>query len=136
MEKLRLERVYLSDRTLGSIYRNEEVIAKCLELPWKENKRAVSCIPEGVYRVIKQPPKPSRNYPYFRLPNVPNRSGILIHRGTKPEHSKGCLLVASRFRNINTSQPELEESSIKLTWLVTNLPEEFELEIKAKTTIA
>lgn len=133
MERLTLERVYLTDRTLGSLYRNGETIAKVLELPWKENKRAVSCIPEGVYRVIKQPPKPDRNYPYFRLPDVPGRSGILIHRGTKPDHSKGCLLVASRFRNINTSQPELEESTNKLTWLVTNLPEEFELEIKAKT---
>ena len=27
------------------------------------------------------------------LQQVPNRSGIRIHRGTKPEHSKGCILV-------------------------------------------
>ena len=25
--------------------------------------------------------------------NVPNRSGIRIHRGSKPEHSTGCILV-------------------------------------------
>ena len=25
--------------------------------------------------------------------NVPGRSGIRIHGGTKPEHSKGCVLV-------------------------------------------
>lgn len=132
MERLVLERVYLTDRTLGSLFRNGETIAKVLELPWKENKRAISCIPEGVYEVIKQPPKDSRPYSYFRLPNVPGRSGILIHRGTKPENSKGCLLVASRFRNINTSKPELEESTNKLTWMVTNLPDEWLLEIRSK----
>lgn len=27
--------------------------------------------------------------------NVPGRSGIRIHRGTKPEHSKGCILVSA-----------------------------------------
>ena len=27
--------------------------------------------------------------------NVPNRSGIRIHRGTKPEHSTGCVLVVA-----------------------------------------
>lgn len=132
METLTLLRVYLTDRTLGSLFRNGETIAKVLELPWKENKRGISCIPEGVYRVIKQPAKPTRNYPYFRLPDVPGRSGILIHRGTEPKNSKGCLLVGSRFRNINTSTPGLEESTNKLTWLVTNLPEEFLLEIRAK----
>ena len=27
--------------------------------------------------------------------NVPNRSGIRFHRGTKPEHSTGCILVVA-----------------------------------------
>lgn len=132
MEKLTLERVYLSDRTLGSIYRNGELICKTLELPWKDNRRAVSCIPEGVYRVIKQPPKPDRAYPYFRLPRVEGRSGILIHRGTNPLHSKGCILVGGRFKEIETDFPTLGESADKLTWMTNNLPEEFELEIRKK----
>ena len=130
MERIVLERVYLPDRTLGSLYRNGEAIAKTLELPWLDNRRGVSCIPEGVYQVISQPPKEGRPYPYFRLPNVPGRSGILIHRGTEPTHSKGCILVASRFRNINTSQPSLEESGKKLQWMIDNLPSEFELEVQ------
>ena len=132
MERLVLERVYLKDRTLGSLYRNGEVICKVLELPWLDNKRAISCIPEGVYRVIKQPPKESRPYKYFRLPTVPGRSGILIHRGTDVRHSKGCLLVASRLVDINTDQPKLSDSSSKLTWMTENLPDEFELLIRKK----
>lgn len=136
METLIIERVYLPDRTLGSLYLNGETIAKTLELPWKENKRSISCIPEGTYQVIKQPPKQDRPYPYFRLPNVPGRSGILIHRGTEPAHSKGCILVASRFRNINTSKPTLEESGKKLQWLIDNLPDDFDLIIRAKSVAA
>ena len=29
------------------------------------------------------------------LLNVPSRSGIRVHRGTKPEHSRGCILVSA-----------------------------------------
>lgn len=133
MEILILERVYLADRTLGSIYRNGELICKTLELPWKDNKRGISCIPETSYLVIKQIPKPDRPYPYFRLPNVPGRSGILIHRGTNPTHSKGCILVARRFKDIETDFPSLAESADKLTWMTNNLPDSFELEIRKKS---
>jgi hypothetical protein len=132
METLTLERVYLPDRTLGSIYRGSELICKTLELRWNDNKKSSSCIPEGTYKVIQQPPKPDRPYPYFRLPVVTGRSGILIHRGTKPDHSLGCILVASRFTKTETAYPELQESGVKLQWMIENLPDEFLLEIKKK----
>lgn len=143
-----LERVYLPDRTLGSIIGPQGgIIAKTLELPWLDNQRSVSCIPEGKYKVLKMPPIPGDNpntpvdesggrhprpYWHFRLPSVPGRSGILIHRGTNPAHSQGCILVGSRFGNYNTEHPILEDSGVKLQWLVDNLPEEFELLIEKK----
>ena len=34
--------------------------------------------------------------------NVPQRSGIRIHRGSKPEHSSGCVLVVGDNKNDNT----------------------------------
>ncbi len=132
MENIVLERVYLEDRTLGSLYRNGEIIAKTLELPWRENRRSVSCIPEGVYIVKQQPPKESRPYFYFRIPNVSGRSGILIHRGTDVRHSLGCILVASRIIDFDTTKPRLGDSASKLQWLVTNLPEVFDMEIRVK----
>lgn len=132
METLTLERVYLADRTLGSLYRNGEVIAKTLELPWMNNLKSKSCIPEGSYKVISQPPKDDRPYPYFRLPSVPGRSGILIHRGTIPSNSLGCILVGSRFANVNSMAPMLESSTVKLQWMIDNLPPEWTLVIKKK----
>lgn len=130
-----IERVYLPDETLGSWYMDDQLLCKTLELPWRQNKRGVSCIPESIYLVIKQPPKETRPYPYFRLPNVPGRSGILIHRGLNPTHSKGCILVGSRFINVHTRHPTLEESGKKLQWLIDNLPDKFEIQIKQKPSL-
>ncbi len=133
METYILERVYLPTRTLGSIYSPDgKIVCKTLELPWKENKKSVSCIPEGTYLTMLQPPKADRKYFYFRLPVVPGRSGILIHRGTNPTHSKGCILVASRFTNVETMEPILEDSTTKLTWMTQNLPANFHLTIRKK----
>ena len=131
--KLILERVYLETETLGSIYMDGQVIAKTMELPWKQNKRAISCIPEDTYKVVKQPPKPTRNYAYFRLPNVIGRTGILIHRITYVKELKGCIGVGSRFYDFNKDGvPDMAESSAKLQWMIDNLPDEFYLQIRKK----
>ena len=50
-------------------------------------------IPALIYEVgVTMSPKFKRLLPVLR--QVPGRSGIRIHRGTKPEHSKGCILVS------------------------------------------
>ena len=49
-------------------------------------------IPVGTYPVsVTFSPRFKRMLPL--VVQVPGRSGIRIHRGTKPEHSKGCILV-------------------------------------------
>ena len=45
--------------------------------------------------------------PRFRCPlpvlqQVPGRTGIRIHRGTRPEHSKGCILVSAEKEKLLT----------------------------------
>lgn len=48
------------------------------ELPWRENRGSVSCIPDGRYRVVWAPsPRLKRNT--YRLLDVPRRAGILKH---------------------------------------------------------
>ena len=50
-------------------------------------------IPALIYKVqVTQSPKFKRPLPI--LVQVPGRSGIRFHRGTKPAHSKGCILVS------------------------------------------
>jgi len=51
-------------------------------------------IPVGTYPVsITFSPRFKRMLPL--IGNVLGRSGIRFHRGTKPEHSKGCILVSA-----------------------------------------
>ena len=50
-------------------------------------------IPALIYRIsVTQSAKFKRLLPI--LNQVPGRTGIRFHRGTKPEHSKGCILVS------------------------------------------
>ena len=130
----KLERVYMNTQTLGSIYDPQgNLVCKTMELPWKDNQRRISCIPEGVYKVRKELPKPTRNHGHFRLLNVPGRDGILIHRITYVSGLKGCIGTGGRFHDFNKDGvPDMADSSAKLEWMYQNLPDEFELEIKAK----
>ena len=49
-------------------------------------------IPAGTYHLVRTfSPKFKKQLPL--LEDVPDREGIRIHRGSIPEHSKGCILV-------------------------------------------
>ena len=51
-------------------------------------------IPAGTYPIaVTWSPKFKRMLPLVL--NVEGRSGIRFHRGTKPEHSRGCILVSA-----------------------------------------
>jgi hypothetical protein len=65
---------------------------KGIELPWKENIRNISAIPRGTYAWQKIK-RQSNGKEAIWLRDVPGRSEILIHQGTKPIHSKGCILI-------------------------------------------
>ena len=60
-------------------------------------------IPAGTYPIaVTWSPKFKRMLPI--LLNVPGRSGIRVHRGTKPEHSRGCILVSAAMEQQLTAQ--------------------------------
>ena len=94
-----LYRTSLLDReTLGELQVGD---FKCytLELPWKENQRRVSCIPEGTYRVTKHTsPKFGKT---FWVRDVPDRDAVLIHPGNYNYHTLGCILVGSNHEDRN-----------------------------------
>ena len=50
-------------------------------------------VPALIYRIaVTQSPKFQRLLPI--LCQVPGRTGIRFHRGSRPEHSKGCILIS------------------------------------------
>ena len=66
-------------------------------------------IPDGTYKVEKTwSPKFRKFLPEIK--DVPERSGIRIHMGSKPEHSKGCILLdLAGMANINCLFNQLED---------------------------
>ena len=61
-------------------------------------------IPALIYKVqVTQSPKFKRLLPV--LCQVPGRTGIRIHFGTLPEHSKGCILVTDRLQEQQHNEP-------------------------------
>tara|TARA_R100000781_G_scaffold4212_1_gene5369 strand:- start:702 stop:1241 length:540 start_codon:yes stop_codon:yes gene_type:complete len=86
---------FTENSTIGKLYINGEEFCNTLELPWKGNQRSVSCIPAGQYKVRLRLARESatRDYLHLLVQDVFNRSYILFHRGNKPEHTRGCILV-------------------------------------------
>lgn len=70
-----------------------------LELPDLENKRRISCIPEGAY-VMKKHHSPKFKQSFW-LQDVPGRSEILIHAGNYHSQILGCILVGIGSADIN-----------------------------------
>jgi hypothetical protein len=85
-----LIRTYHPSGTNGSIYLSEVLLCHSIELPWLNNERQRSCIPEGRYELQKRwRPKIGDHY---LLVNVPGRDCILIHPANYAlKELKGCI---------------------------------------------
>jgi len=89
-----------------------------ISVPSLEN--AAYLIPEGTYKVERTwSPKFKKFLP--ELIDVPDRFGVRIHRGSLPEHSRGCILLdMAGMANLNIlfnqlDVYELENEQVQLT---------------------
>jgi|TARA_R100000479_G_C6385384_1_gene202782 hypothetical protein len=93
-----LEREIFTDKSIvGRLYLNKEYVCDTLENPYINNKRNISCIPEGKYNVRLRLARESatRKYLHLLVQEVPNRSYILFHRGNEAKDTLGCILVGT-----------------------------------------
>lgn len=74
--ELLLHRRYYKGGTNGLLSCGGRKICDTIELPWKDNRPRISCIPEGSYRLRKRHSRKFRSH--LMLLNVPDRSLILI----------------------------------------------------------
>ena len=73
-------------------------------------------IPAIIYKVVvTMSPKFRRLLPY--LLQVPGRTGIRVHRGTKPEHSKGCILVSAANEQLLTASWHKDQNNHEETFI-------------------
>lgn len=141
MRHLELHR--LSDdgkQTLGELYvvEDNEIIftTKTLELPYKDNKNQISCIPADTYTVVKRKTKDSKfRYEHLHILDVPNRKWVLVHAGNYYTDILGCILVGNQFKDINgDGLDDVLNSLLTLTVLLTYIPKEgIELIISYRT---
>lgn len=135
--KLLIERIDDSGvQTLGKMYvldNNNSIEFSCdtLELPWKDNKRNVSCVPSGDYKVVKRYSPKFGNH--FHLTNVKDRSYILIHKGNYYTDIRGCILVGSDLTDINKDgHLDVISSGNTMNKLLKIMPDKFDLTIVQK----
>ena len=78
-----------------------------IELPWRQNRRNISCIPQGSYLVL--PHRSPRFGRCLHVTDVPDRSHVLFHSGNVAgdtslgwhSHSHGCILPGVRHGKLN-----------------------------------
>ncbi|MDB4299641.1 DUF5675 family protein [bacterium] len=103
--KLLIDRYSKEDKqTIGGFYllnNNNGILFDChsLELPWKDNKNDISCIPTGEYIVRKRYSKKYKNH--LHVTDVEGRTWILIHHGNYHTDILGCIILGSDLSDIN-----------------------------------
>jgi hypothetical protein len=90
-----LSRTYFPDGTNGKLECEGKFICCTIELPWKNNEKRVSCIPEGKYLLKK---RYSRKFQWhIEVVDVKNRSFILLHPANNAQKElNGCIAPVTK----------------------------------------
>ena len=93
---LQLSRTYFPEGTNGKLECNGKSICNTIELPWRENEKRVSCIPEGKYFIKK---RYSEKFQWhLEIINVKNRNLILFHPANNAlQELNGCIAPVTKF---------------------------------------
>ncbi|WP_282123365.1 DUF5675 family protein [Algibacter mikhailovii] len=97
--ELTLIRSYFKEGTNGTLFLSNKFFGFIIELPWKDNQKEVSCIPEGTY--VFEPRFSDKFGHHLIVKGVPNRSLILIHVANDAQKElKGCLAPVTQLTGI------------------------------------
>ena len=90
-----LTRTYFPEGTNGKLQCEGKLICFTIELPWKNNEKRVSCIPEGKYLIRK---RFSQKFQWhLEIEGVENRSLILFHPANNAlKELNGCIAPVTK----------------------------------------
>jgi len=88
--ELDLIRDYHPEGTNGEILHGNQRVCYAIELPWLDNARKISCIPEGRYALRRRFTEKRQHH--LVVAEVPGRSSILIHPANDAQKDLlGCI---------------------------------------------
>lgn len=97
---IKIIRTLYSDIGVLGILKIGDSDYRTLELPDKNNRRNISCIPIGTY--YGQVRKSRKKGWCIQLQKVTNRTAIQLHAGNRLKDTQGCILVGTDY--IRTEQ--------------------------------
>lgn len=78
--------------------RSKDPVCNTLENKWENNKQDISCIPPGIYEMVKtRTGRTTIDGNTFKIMGVPQRTDILFHIGNTHLDTLGCILTISEF---------------------------------------
>jgi hypothetical protein len=111
-----LSRTYFPDGTNGKLEWEGRFVCYTIELPWLNNVKKVSCIPEGEYVLRKRYSKKFRWH--IEVADVENRSFILFHPANNAQKElNGCIAPVTKLSGSGLGL-ESRQAFIKLKSLV------------------
>lgn len=125
-----LHRTYFEEGTNGVLFINGAFFGFTIELPWRDNAKNLSCIPEGTYEVC---PRFSKRFKHhLMLIGVENRHLILIHGGNDAQRDlRGCIAPVTQLTGLGKGA----QSQVILQQLVSLCYQSFDLNIPILLTI-
>jgi hypothetical protein len=109
--ELQMQRSYFKEGTNSVLFINGVFFGFTIELPWNDNTRGKSCIPEGTYFLKARFSKKFKHH--LVLENVDQRSLIIIHAANDATlELKGCIAPVTYLTGIGKglySKPLLDK---------------------------
>lgn len=128
MNKITLTTIGYEDCTMGRLWCNG-FSCFTLELPYLDNARYISCIPEGEYGYFYRESK--KNGRVLQLEGVPDRTAIQIHTGNFTRQIEGCILVGRSITYLdNDAIPDVTHSQDTMVRLLTAAGDRGIIEVK------
>lgn len=132
--ELQLLRSYFPNGTNGELWYGGQLICHTIELPWLNNQRNISCIPEGIYKLQKR--FVEKFQWHLGLNKVPNRQLILIHAANNAKlQLRGCIAPVTKLESpgIGSFSREAVKKINDLVFPILDNGEEVLLKISVKS---
>jgi hypothetical protein len=133
--ELQLLRIYFPNGTNGELWYGGQLICHTIELPWLNNQRNISCIPEGIYKLQRR--FVEKFQWHLVVYKVPKRQLILIHPANNAKlQLRGCIAPVSKLESpgIGSFSREAVKKLTVLTFPILDNGEEIYLKISVKSS--